>query len=240
MVSDREGVDQRIAHIERLHGRIVVVQRVGPQPGGGERERAVGACGREADLLPGIVRIVDVGEIEVAGIGRRARRSVGNTAGFDHRAGGFAADHCSVVGAADDDDDDLRSAVDRRDGERIAQYLPDIARLHVRIAVVQRVGPQPGVGERIGAVASGARGRADRDPGIARVVAVDVGGIEVAGRGGRARREVVDTAGLDHRPDEIAIDHCSVVPAGDGDGYQLLGVANRRDGERVGQRVARH
>ena len=168
----REGVDQRIARIERLHGRIGVVQRVGPQPGGGERERAVGACGREADLLPGIVRIVDVGEIEVAGRSRRARRSVGNTAGLDHRAGGFAADHCSVVGAADDDDDDLRSAVDRRDGERIAQYLPDIARLHVRIAVVQRVGPQPGGGERIGAVAFGARGRrADRDPGIARVVA---------------------------------------------------------------------
>src|SRR6185295_13187291 len=144
------------------------------------RERAVGACGREADLLPGIVRIVDVGEIEVAGIGRRARRSVGNTAGFDYRAGGVAADHCSVVGAGDDDDDDLRSAVDRRDGERIAQYLPDIARLHVRIAVVQRVDPQPGGVDRIGAVAFGARGRADRDPGIARVV--DVGGAQIAGR----------------------------------------------------------
>ena len=68
-------------------------------------------------------------------------------------------------------------------GERIAQYLPDIARLHVRIAVVQRVGPHPGGGERIGAVAFGARGRrADRGPGIARVV-VDVGGVQIAGRG---------------------------------------------------------
>ena len=79
--------------IERLHGRIVVVQRVGPQPGCVDRERAVGACGREADHLPGIVRIVDIDGIEVPGIGRRARRSVGNTAGLHHRAGGVADDH---------------------------------------------------------------------------------------------------------------------------------------------------
>ena len=150
----------------------------------------------------------------------------------------YVADHRRVVRAADDDDDDLRSAVDRRDGERIAQYLPDIARLHVRIAVVQRVGPQPGGGERIGAVAFGARGRrVDRGPGVAWVVVVDVGGIEVAGRGERARRAVGDTAGLHHRLDEIATDHCSVVGAGDGDGHQLLGAVDRRDGERVGQRL---
>ena len=101
--------------IERLHGRIVVVQRVGPEPGGCQRVAAE-ACLTvgEVDGRPGVVRIVDVGEIQVAGRGRRARRSVGNTAGLHHRAGGVAADHCGVVGAVDDDGDDLRSAVDRR------------------------------------------------------------------------------------------------------------------------------
>ena len=58
---------------------------------------------------------------------------------------------------------------------------PDIERLHGRIAVVQRVGPDPGGGERVAAVAVGARCRADRRPGVVRIV--DVGGIEVAGRG---------------------------------------------------------
>ena len=69
---------------------------------------------------------------------------------------------------------------------------------------------------------------------------VDVGGVQIAGRGGRARRDVVDTAGLGHRPDEIATDHCGVVGAVDGDGHQLLGAVHRVHGERVGQRSARH
>ena len=109
-------VGQDIARIERLHGRIVVVQRVGPVAIRCQRvaAEATGTDGRRDDGRPGVVRIVDVGEIEVAGIGRRARRSVGNTAGLDHRPGGLAGDHGGVVGAVDDDGDDLRSAVDRR------------------------------------------------------------------------------------------------------------------------------
>ena len=142
-----------------------------------------------------------------------------------------------VVGAVDDDGDDLRSAVDREDRKRIAQYLPDIARLHVRIAVVQRVGPHPGGGERIGAVAFGARGRrADRGPGIARVV--DVGGVQIAGRGRGARRAVVDPAGLESPPRwrSPLITAASLVP------LMVMvtsccGAVDRGGGERVGQRL---
>ena len=50
----REGVGQRLARIERLHGRIAVVQRVGPHPGGGERVGAVAVgARRRADRRPG-------------------------------------------------------------------------------------------------------------------------------------------------------------------------------------------
>ena len=117
----------------------------------------------------------------------RARRAVVDTAGLDHRPDEIATDHRSVVGAVDGDGHQLLGAVDRRGGERVGQRLPDIERLHVRVAVVQRVDPQPGGGERIAAVATGARGRrADRGPGVVRIV--EVGGAQIAGRGGRARR----------------------------------------------------
>ena len=47
----------------------------------------------EADRLPGVVRIVDIGGIEVAGRGRGARRAVVDPAGLHHRPGGVADDH---------------------------------------------------------------------------------------------------------------------------------------------------
>ena len=58
-------------------------------------------------------------------------------------------------------------AVDRGDGERVGQRAADIERLHGGVAVVERVGPHAGGGQRIAAVATGAGGRrADRGPGI--------------------------------------------------------------------------
>ena len=71
---DREGVGQGVADIERLHGGVAVVERVGPHAGGRHRVAAVavGAGGRRADRRPGIVRVVDIGVVEIAGRGRRA------------------------------------------------------------------------------------------------------------------------------------------------------------------------
>ena len=216
--------------------RIVVVQRVGPVALRCQRVAAVATGGRRVDGPPVVVQIVDVGGVQIASRGRRARGAIGNTAGLDHASRRGTTDHRGVVGAGDGDGHHLGVAVDRDGRKRIAQDLSDIARLHVRIAVVQRVGPQPGGGERIGAVAFGARGRrVDRGPGVVQVI--DIGRVQIAGRGGRARRAVGDTAGFEHRPGEIATDHRGVVGAVDGDGHQLLGAADRRGGERVGQRL---
>ena len=61
---------QRIADIERLHRGIVVVERVGPHPGRVERVGAVAVGGGGAGRyrLPGFVRVVDVGGVEIAGV----------------------------------------------------------------------------------------------------------------------------------------------------------------------------
>src|SRR4029077_510249 len=151
--------------------------------------------GRRVDRGPGVawVVVVDVGGIEVAGRGERARRAVIDTAGLDHRPDEIATDRCSVVPAGDGDGHQLLGFANRRDGERVGQRLPAIEPLNGGVAVVQRVDPQPGGGERIGAVATGADGRrADGRPGVVRIV--EVGGIEVAGRSGRAGVTVVELA----------------------------------------------
>ena len=232
----REGIGQRAADIERLHGRVVVVERVDPDAVGGQRVAAVatggGGC---ADRRPAR-RIVDVGGIQIPGRGGYARRAVGDTAGFKHRPGKIAADHRGVIGAIDGDRYDLQSAVDGGDGEAVGQSVAGAERLHGGIAVVQRVGPDAGRCQRVAAVAVGAGGRrADRGPGIARVV--DIGGIEVAGRGRDARNAGTHAAGLDHAPRRLAADHGGVVGAVDGDGDQLGGAVDREGGERVGQRL---
>ena len=230
---DRKRIGQRLPDIARLHGGIVVVQRVGPDAGLRQRVGAELAPQRRVDGDPGVVRIVDVGRVQIARRGRGARCAVIDAAGLGHRPVGGADDHCGVVPAVDGDGHRLLGAVRCHRREGVDQRLARIERLHVRIAVVQRVGPQPGGGERVAAVAAAVG--ADRSPGVVRIV-VDVGGIEVAGRGGRTVG-VCDTAGLDHRPGEGAADHCGVVPAVDGDGHQLLGAVDRRGGERVGQRL---
>ena len=131
------------------------------------------------------------------------------------------SDHCSVVPAGDGDGHQLLGVVDRRDGERVGQRLPAIEPLNGGVAVVQRVDPQPGGGERIAAVAIGARcRRADRGPGVVRIV--EVGGAQIAGRSGRAGVTVVELARLHHRAGHRAGDVGGVVGAVDGDGHQLL------------------
>src|SRR4029077_15355443 len=102
------------------------VERVSPDAGRRQRVAAVsaGARNRRADRRPSVVRIIDVGEIEVAGNDGRAGAAISDTAALDHASRRGTADDGGVVGAMDGDGDDLRSAVDREDRKRIAQYLP--------------------------------------------------------------------------------------------------------------------
>ena len=109
---DRDGgerIGQRLPDIERLHGRIVVVQRVGPDAGRRHRVRAEAAVApqQRAVWFPGVVRIVDVGRVQIAGRGRGAWRAVVDAAGLDHRTGHGTGDDGRVVGAVDGDGDQL-------------------------------------------------------------------------------------------------------------------------------------
>ena len=112
-VSDREAVGQCGGAVERLHRRIVVVERVGPDPGRStaRRCRSRGAAPAVRPPCQAVGRIVDVGGVEIAGRDRRARRAVGDPAGLDHRPGDVAADHRRIVGAIDGDGHHLRGAV---------------------------------------------------------------------------------------------------------------------------------
>ena len=110
----RQRVGQRIEAVERLHRRIGVVEGVGPHPGRRHLEgaEAVVAGGAGRDRASRHRRIVDVGRcIEIAGVGRRAGRAVGDAAGLGHVAGGIAGDAGGVVLRGDGDGDDLRGAV---------------------------------------------------------------------------------------------------------------------------------
>ena len=223
--------------IERLHGGVAVVQRVDPQPGGGERIAAVAVGARcRADRRPGVVRIVEVGGAQIAGRSGCAGVTVVELARLHHRAGHRAGDVGGVVGAVDGDGHQLLGAANREDRKRIGQRLPDIARLHGGIVVVQRVGPDAGLRQRVGAELAPQR-RVDGDPEVGGIV--DVGGIEVAGIGRRARCAVIDAAGLDHRAGHRAGDGGGVVGAVDGDGHRLLGAIRCHRREGVDQRLAR-
>ena len=202
---DGERVGQRLPDIEPLNGGVAVVQRVDPQPGGGERIAAVatGADGRRADGRPGVVRIVEVGGAQIAGRSGRAGVTVVELARLHHRAGHRAGDVGGVVGAVDGDGHQLLGAADREDRKRIGQRLPVIACLHGGIVVVQRVGPDAGLRQRVGAELAPQR-RVDGDPEVVGIV--DVGGVQIARRGRGARCAVIDAAGLDHRAGGSAAD----------------------------------
>ena len=90
---------QRGGTVERLHRGVGVVERVGPHPGRRHRVGAEavgdGVAGRYR--LPGVVGIVDVVGIEIAGVGRRAGRAVVDAASLDHVAGDVAGDDRGVV-----------------------------------------------------------------------------------------------------------------------------------------------
>ena len=81
-----ERVGQRLPDIERLHGGIAVVERVGPDAGRRQRVAAVavGAWCRRGDRGPGVWRVVDVGGVQIAGRDRDARHAGTHSAGLDH------------------------------------------------------------------------------------------------------------------------------------------------------------
>ena len=151
----------------------------------------------------------------------------------------IAADHRRIIGAVDGDGDELRGAVDRGGGERVGQRLPDIERLHRGIAVVQRVSPHAGGGERVAAETVVApQRRADHVPGVIRIV--HVGRVQMTGCDLGARRTIGDAAGLDQAPRGVAGNDGGVVGAVDGDGHQLRGAVDGGDGKAYRSACRRH
>ena len=176
---------------------LSVIKYVSPLARSIDRDRpiAVGAQRRCLDCSPTVRPVVNVGCIEVPDRERVARRAVGDAAGFGHRPGDVAGDHRGVVGAVDGEGDELCGAVDGGDGKAIGQRVTDVERLHVGIAVVERVGPPPGRVEGVGAEAFGGGGAGrHRLPAVAWIV--DVGGGEIA-CGCGLQRAVIDPAGLE-------------------------------------------
>ena len=186
------------------------------------------------------IAAVDVKVVGQHVAGRRGvagkRRVAWIDAALGHRIAGVVVGHRhgGIVGAIDGDGHQPGGAVDRGDGEGVGQRLTDPEPLNRGVAVVERIGPDAGRCQRVGAEAVGAGGRrGDGRPGVVRVI--DIGGVEIAGRGGRAEAAVVDAARLQHRAGHRAGDDRGIVGAVDGDGDQLCGAADRRDGERIGQ-----
>ena len=234
---DGERVGQRVPALSACTAAIAVVQRVDPQSGGGERIAAVAIGARcRADRRPGVVRIVEVGGAQIAGRSGRAGVTVVELARLHHRAGHRAGDVGGVVGAVDGDGHQLLGAADREGRKRIGQRLPVIARLHGGIVVVQRVGPDAGRRQRVGAELAQQR-RVDGDPEVVGIV--DVGRVQIARRGRGARCAVIDAAGLGHRAGHGPVITAASLAAVDGDGHQLLGAVRCHRREGVGQRLAR-
>ena len=119
--------------------------------------------------LPAVVRIVDVGRIEIAGRDRHAGRAVVDPAGLGHRPVMSPLITAASFGAGDGDGHHLRGAVRGQRREGVGQRVAAVERLHVGIAVVERIGPHPGRVECVGAVAVGGGGAGRTAcPGIVR------------------------------------------------------------------------
>ena len=158
---------QRLAVIERLHRRVAVVERVGPHA-----VRAVSAIGAVAVVVAApaatacqasAVLSTSAALRSPVSVGVPAR-AVGDAAGLDDRAGAIAGDGRRVVLGVDGDRHHLRRAVRGQRGERVGQRRGAVQRLHRGIVVVERVGPDAGRGQRVGAVAVGASRRRPRPP----------------------------------------------------------------------------
>ena len=108
----REGVGQRLARIERLHGRIAVVQRVGPHPGGGERvacRRCLAVGKLTASQATGSSTSASRSPVSVGMPGVPLATPPASTT----VPVVSPTDRCRVVGAVDGDGHELRGAVDR-------------------------------------------------------------------------------------------------------------------------------
>ena len=153
--SARERIGQRRRAVERLHRRIVVVERVGPHAGRSQLVGAVavdaGCAGRTAVQASAGLSTSSESRLPVS-VGVPGVPLVTPPASVTSPAESpvmVASSFCGVDG----DGDELRGAVYGRHVERIGQRRRAVERLHRRLVVVERVGPDPGRRHREGAVA---------------------------------------------------------------------------------------
>ncbi|CAB3915714.1 hypothetical protein LMG1861_05068 [Achromobacter piechaudii] len=224
---DGESFGDRLTGLQALDVLVAVVQIEGPVARTVDRERTIRALAVIADRPSMRVSGVDVGDVELA-CGDQA-------AVFGDRAVGLAGQHGNVVGADDGDHDLAGRAVSRRDGDGFRQGLAGAQALDGRVVVGQVVGPIAIGVDRERAVGGGRVGL-DLEHGLA---GVGVRDFQLA-----AYRQLVVF-------DDFALvaaryargDDRDVVGAVDGDRdglrrHAALAVIDR-DGERLGQRLAR-
>ena len=250
LVGDPRGVGlgDRLAFGQRLGRGEAVVEGVGPQPGGVDRDAAVGGARRAVDRPGEGGAGIDVGGGELAAGGDHAgdRGAVILAAGLGHRAGQRGegvGDDGDVVGAVEGDGQRCRRgrpvAVLDDVGECVRRRRALRQRLRIRVRIVERVAVAAvGVdGHRaVGAgdgTADVARHAVDRRHRLG-VTRVDIGvvgehvadGCRVAGIRGVAK---VDP-GLDDRVPGIGVGHRHRTIVGAGNGH--YDVERRRSVER--------
>ena len=135
--ADREVLDDRLARLEGLRRREVIVQGVGPDACGGVDREGTVECRRRADDRPGLgSRGVDIR----CGQGTRGDGRAGNArAHFCHRAG--------LGGVEVGDDWCVVRAVDG-DGDRLVHRRTLVVRRADRVSLGDRLAFRQGLGRR--------------------------------------------------------------------------------------------
>ena len=100
-----------MARAELLDRGLAVVGRVGPVAVGGEGKNAVAiaAGGVGLDRETGLA-LIDVGDVQRTSSGQIAGDDAVSAVVFGHGTGGDATDHRHVVGAEDQDGDEMAGA----------------------------------------------------------------------------------------------------------------------------------
>ena len=144
---DVDQVVQRLKVVQRVDRRVAVVERVGPAPGGAQREVTV-ACQGVALGLEGRLAVVRVRDAQRAA--RRRCAAAIACSGLGDRARILAAERRWVIGAMDRDRDRLRGAgVEAPDREGVGGGVGGPKMLDQ--CVVDVVGPVAVGIDRIGA-----------------------------------------------------------------------------------------
>ena len=206
---------------------------------------ALGQDDRRIDTIVELVSVVQVdGELHLAvvfnsrrtesseqffsGVNIRYGQGAGHgfchTAVFCNTAGIHTTDHGGIIGTRDGDGDVMGRAIKRVYRDRISHGGAGGQGLHVRIGIVERVGPVACRIDGYGAIAANRRTRREQF-----LTGVDVGDCQRAGYGFRHATVFGDIAGID------TADHGGIIGAVDGDGDVVGGAVNGRYGHGVGQ-----